>query len=244
MRLSSTSPEAERHLLRNFRKYAGYNVAERDSLWHWLTVGQHHGLPTRLLDWTYSPLVALHFATSNVASEADAVVWQVDVETVHRLLPAALSQALQQEGSMVFTVEMLERATTQRGGTIGIYEGMTAFEQMVDEPALVFLEPDSLDERVVNQFALLSAMSDRHLTVDEWLRGSPTVRWRKIRIARSLCMVVRDYLDQSNITERMLFPGLDGLSAWLTRHYSPLASEPPLWHKTETIATDEVLTDN
>ena len=44
---------------------------------------------------------------------------------------------------------------------------------------------------------------------------------RRIVIPAELQWEVRDKLDQANVTERVLFPGLDGLSTWLTRHYRP-----------------------
>ena len=66
IRLGGKFAELERHLLRNFKKYAHRSVVERDSIWHWLSVAQHYGLPTRVLDWTYSPFIAMHFATANI----------------------------------------------------------------------------------------------------------------------------------------------------------------------------------
>lgn len=44
----------------------------------WLTIAQHHGLPTRLLDWSLSPLIACFFAVQSL-SKSDAAIYVYDI---------------------------------------------------------------------------------------------------------------------------------------------------------------------
>jgi hypothetical protein len=212
LRLAAGRPDIARlelHLLRNFRKYA-YGQAGVDSIWQWLALGQHRGLPTRLLDWTYSPLVALHFATANLTRmEQDGEVWAINFVEANRFLPARVKRLLQAEGSDTATVEML-----------GTFPTLAAFDRLARRPFVVFLEPPSLDRRIVSQFALFSLMSSPTATLDQWLARHSALA-RRILIPASLKWEIRDKLDQANINERVLFPGLDGLSRWLTRYYWP-----------------------
>jgi hypothetical protein len=207
--------ELERHMLRNFRKYAQREAVPQDSVWNWLAVAQHHGLPTRMLDWTYSPYVALHFATENVdAFACDGVIWCVDYSLTNGLLPERLKQVLADEGSDVFTAEMLAHAAPS----------LAEFDALADDPFVAFLEPPSLDERIINQFALFSLLSGPSTRFDTWLESHPQA-WRKIIVPAELKWEIRDKLDQANITERVLYPGLDGLSRWLKRYYTPKSKD-------------------
>jgi len=94
-----------------------------------------------------------------------------------------------------------------------------------DEPFVVFFEPPSLDERIVNQAAVLSALSDATCHMEDWLEAQPDL-WRAWRIPPSVKAEVRERLDQAHVNERVLMPGLDGLAAWLRRYYSPRRSVP------------------
>ncbi|HEY7031766.1 MAG TPA: FRG domain-containing protein [Thermomicrobiales bacterium] len=217
MRLGGEFAKKERHLIRNFRKYAYLDVNVGDSDWHWLAVGQHYGLPTRLLDWTYSPYVAAHFATSDLTCmDDDGLVYAVDVDVTNLSLPPRLRTIIDTEGAHVFTPDLL------RANGIDI----ATFDQIGGD-FVAFLEPPSLDQRIVNQFAVFSVMSNPALLLNDWLQTN-AIPYREYVIPGDLKWEVRDKLDQANITERVIFPGPGGLSSWLTRHYytKPSAANP------------------
>ncbi|MBL7904335.1 MAG: FRG domain-containing protein [Bacteroidales bacterium] len=211
MRIGGPYNTLERHLLRNFRKYAHRNTVSGESLWNLLAIAQHHGLPTRLLDWTYSPYVALHFATANILKfNIDGAIWCVNYVRSNNYLPENLNKIIVEEGSNVFTPQMLELECNS----------LRQLEAMSEHRFVMFLEPPSMDERIVNQHALFSLMSNATLAMSSWLNDHNDLYFRII-IPAKLKWEIRDKLDQANITERVLFPGLDGLSSWLKRQYSP-----------------------
>ncbi|MCC7189307.1 MAG: FRG domain-containing protein [Anaerolineales bacterium] len=62
----------ERESLQEFKKLARPLVeVQPNSNWEWMALAQHHGLPTRLLDWSINPLIALYFAVAERYSEVD-----------------------------------------------------------------------------------------------------------------------------------------------------------------------------
>ncbi|WP_200774862.1 FRG domain-containing protein [Azospirillum argentinense] len=69
----------EREMLRDFKLYATefLGQGQRSDI-DWLFIAQHHGIPTRLLDWTENPLVALFFVVHDYGNKADGRVWAIN----------------------------------------------------------------------------------------------------------------------------------------------------------------------
>ena len=202
----------EKCILRNFAKYASIieNPYLINSVWQQLIVGQHHGLPTRMLDWTCSSLVALHFAMAEESlkelDQHDCAIWAINVDEINDLLPADYKAILDKEQARMFTTDMLKNITLDK------------YDSDMGDKAFIILEPPSIDERIVNQYSYFSVMPTGIKDFEAFLKNKTSKSFQYI-ISKDIRWQLRDTLDNMNINERIMFPGYDGLCKWLKRYY-------------------------
>jgi hypothetical protein len=201
--------ELEAHLLRNFIRYSRPHLGTpATNEWELLVTAQHHGLPTRLLDWTYSPLVAAHFATRGPRGGRDRVVWGLDWQRVHRAFDLPELALLIQDLEGMF------------GGEPHFTPWVLARGDEVPEFACM-IEPPSLDARLVVQAAVFTLCSDIRCPFELFLaRHGLEDALTRFLIPGAEVARIRDQLDLVAMDERRLFPDLDGVAAHLRRYYS------------------------
>ena len=204
-----TKAHVEEHVLRNFVRYAKPFLPQHAANdWELLITAQHHGLPTRLLDWTYSLLVAVHFATLR-GDNCDRVVWRLDWRAMHDhfgLKPLA------------FLVSDVDRVLAEKG-----YKSVWDLFASENENNLFvcMLEPPAIDARILAQNAAFTVASTKKRGLDEILRKCGLERClTKFIIPASKVEYIRDQLDICGVDERRVFPDLDGVAEEIRRYYS------------------------
>ena len=206
-----TKADLEEHILRNYIRYSRPHLGtDRVNDWEQLVSAQHHGVPTRLLDWTYSPLVAAFFATrqSEEREERDRAVWRLDWKTLHEKFDFP-------------TLSLLIKDLDELFGKDGHFTPWTLMRRGAQRDFACLLEPPSLDQRIVSQTAVFTLCSDKSRPFDAFLsdHGLGGALTKYVIPAKEVGRI-RDQLDLVGIDERRLFPDLDGVAAAIRRYYA------------------------
>jgi hypothetical protein len=115
---------------------------------------------------------------------------------------------MEKYSTTVFSVDMLGEACTS----------LEQYDEDMGEDHMLVIEPPSLDRRIISQYSFFSVVPSDMKDIVTFLNVN-TQKTSRYVIAKELRWQIRDFLDHQNITERMVYPGLDGLSQWLGRHY-------------------------
>jgi len=125
----------ESSLVAMFRRSAlPHLVATPRNKWEWLSLAQHHGLPTRLLDWTFNPMVALYFAIEDNIDH-DAVIFALQADK-------KVSQSIIDSGDPLSIERPMKYLPTAHIPRIVAQEGLFTSQPDVDTPLNRQLRPE------------------------------------------------------------------------------------------------------
>jgi hypothetical protein len=206
-------PEQEERILRIFKRKAHQYVPQppdSEDDFQWLALMQHHGAPTRLIDFTWSPYVAAFFALERATG--DAAVWAVNPARIQsRRTPAPPRYDPRIKGNF--------RKYYLRGKRRFIWVG----------------EPLTMNRRLIAQsgtFALAGVLDQPLEEIVSGDRDPPSTMVKLILPARLIRETAMRELYRMNITWATLFPDLDGLARSLRYElefhwaYNPRTMEP------------------
>jgi hypothetical protein len=187
-----------------------------------LSAMRHFGVPTRLLDWTYSPFVALYFAFENDCSSEEAAVWAVDVKAIHRAATLTITptRRLKTGETLLDSSELYADFSNDVIFKEHVICDLEYYRRsiLLGEPAIenvVPLLPRSQNERISAQQGLFLCPSQVGPTLMEQLsklmHGSNREWVTKILIPRSMRRDILQRLFRMNVHPLSLFPGADGL---------------------------------
>jgi len=211
----SKAPEIEQYMIRDFRrKYEGIDsrIVSEDTL-YCLSLMQHYGSPTRLLDFTFSPYVAAFFAVENMSidrkARRDAFVFCFNHKWIN--------ESARKKIGFLFKKRFDDKTITDKSFKPIYMEKKGSF--MVAETPHQLHRRLSIQRGVfIIQGDISKSMMENIKSMDGWQSKKNLIIFKlKIETPKKLKKVYED-LRLMNITRESLFPGLDGFAKSLKQN--------------------------
>jgi hypothetical protein len=176
--------------------------------WEILALAQHHGLPTRFMDWTANPLVGLYFAVRNPKHDnEESAVYILTKETIsfeNLMAKVHADSKKSMEESLQKTRGKTNKIQEKHIKALLASEEVSPFEITEN----VIYDPPHVSPRIRAQDGILLAF---HQPIAEL----PDTDFIEIRIEAASRHQIRKELEQYGVFDKQLFPDLDGLAKWL-----------------------------
>jgi hypothetical protein len=195
--------QLENNIYYDFLTYSSSLLPQNCDSWDMLFIMRHHGLPTRLLDWTQSFSVALYFAVAKCAGTA--AIWILD--------PYRLNMRTVKDESLWHP---------QTDFKYGYYDYFIGDNKRPFPGRAIAILPSKTTSRVLAQRGVFTIHKVRNEPLDAVCKPALT----KIELPKAALEDARNFLKLAGVNEFTLFPDLDGLARWLRDAHEVDAAQP------------------
>lgn len=209
--------DLEKLLLSRFqqRSIPFHNRSINDS-WDWLFLMQHYGVPTRLLDWSESPLIALFFAVilsqhklgvrGKPVFNSDTSIWILDPIQWNK---KAID--LKKYSGSILTTDDLNASS---------YKPVADINTMKEFPIAIYGSHNS--QRIVAQRGVFVCFGKdtRSMEIIYQKESFPVDCLQKLVIKKGKLPGIYESLQRHGLTDSVVFPDLDGLAREIKREYN------------------------
>ena len=178
--------------------------------WDFFFLMQHFGVPTRLLDWTENPFVALYFALSGASLDPtgnytnDVVVWEMIPEhwNTKSLEDISITTVIDPDDSLMTGYDNKSNIARIRKQSVAVYGNYNSVRIVAQKGAFVLFGKEMI------------AMEEVYVR-DMY----PTGCLKKIVIPTTHIATMMSSLSRIGITDSVIFPDLEGLAKEIKRAF-------------------------
>lgn len=202
-----------------------YIPVPQTALFQWAEYAQHYGVPTRLLDWSGNPLVALYFACRG-KRDIDGKVWMLHHSHYRRLAATGIPKKLRKKSVRKIAHDLLRGQ--MKGDSPGdsiqypiLYTPYYVDARMSSQSSWFMIwgtEAGSLETMLLTEDRHMEYVAEPQF---ERVYGEKEDRacWHSFSIFSDRKQSILRELDTVGINEKTLFPGLDGIGRYIEKKF-------------------------